>query len=808
MAEETTNKPFTDLGKYNIESRLMVACYICDENGVEIDDYREYKEKGKSLKIITEEYDQEVAYKGKRRYSGPEVGELIYWMYNKDQKNKENLSEFLESRSNIDDITDDMQRYATESDLVVLSDEINTITINPNIINVTNNGKFRRTIYKPSLSIPQEPPLNPEEPIPDPIIVPDESSPDTFTHIHIIDGYSENNKFEDSPFAEIDSPDNCRKLGNTSELYSKRCPSIRFNADPNGGLNKAILQLLQDPRLDEYNLETLIIDNNVTPELQKFKPLSAYSIKENTYVEIFKKFNKIEINNSIISVIFPKGECKANNITLKNCKILANNSTIKISESLVIENCTFLNNNPDSGTKHIIFNCSKDPKISGIILDEVVKLSFICEEDDINISLNSITFNCDSSNSSLKGPIVNLIKFTEATVSGIIKTEECVLSNSQLISCTDCIDVKLNDIELGKESINKTLFSINGFNLFKIDNISGELSDNISSLCTLTNSGTECDITFSEIKVPFTKLCSIVKCNINKFVITDSDFSLEELFSLLNSSIITFKIDNSTLSLIENIEIKLDTIVIDNSTINGKDITFTSRNSINLSKTTISCKNLNINLKEAVKLSTTEITFNVNKIFKLIGDNTETSASRIDFIKTNIEGSEFNIESVESVSFKYIFMMSKNLIINNCKKFSSTDTTIRLNSVNKMSFLKINEVKQTTFLFENGGNINIDSEKCIGEFNFNINSDSNIKRNCKNCKILEVYKNTDNNTLSVSLESNECKSSAFILDKKNLIISPLCKDFKLFKNVPENFEKNTAGKDKYENIYFGEVISE
>ena len=52
-----------------------------------------------------------------------------------------------------------MQRYATESDLVVLSDEINTITINPNIISITNNGKFRRTIYKPSLSIPQEPPL-------------------------------------------------------------------------------------------------------------------------------------------------------------------------------------------------------------------------------------------------------------------------------------------------------------------------------------------------------------------------------------------------------------------------------------------------------------------------------------------------------------------------------------------------------------------------------------------------------------------------------------------------------------------------
>ena len=66
--------------KFTLEPRLLLACYICDDSGKELEP-ADYKEKGTALKVVTEEFQQQVTHKdflnplGRRYYKNPEV----YW---------------------------------------------------------------------------------------------------------------------------------------------------------------------------------------------------------------------------------------------------------------------------------------------------------------------------------------------------------------------------------------------------------------------------------------------------------------------------------------------------------------------------------------------------------------------------------------------------------------------------------------------------------------------------------------------------------------------------------------------------------
>ena len=141
MADEEIKSGFTDQGKFSIDVRLIVACYICDETDTEVENFKDYVEKGRSLKILTEEYDQEIASpKGKRRFTTPDALKIVYWdpkrYYNED------VTPLIEARRDDNAILADMQRFVTGTPAVLLSDETFNTAFNSSINGYKNNNQW------------------------------------------------------------------------------------------------------------------------------------------------------------------------------------------------------------------------------------------------------------------------------------------------------------------------------------------------------------------------------------------------------------------------------------------------------------------------------------------------------------------------------------------------------------------------------------------------------------------------------------------------------------------------------------------
>lgn len=817
MTEE--NPGYTDKGRFTTETRLLVACYICDENDSEIENYKDYAKKGKSVKIVTEEFEQEIPMeKGRRRYCADRSNELVYWMDNVKLYYPEDVTQILSStRESDSEILNDMRDFIRGDiikDLSMVSDNITPANAFNRLINDYNNNNIaRRSIFKPVVSFQPDPipgVIDPEFPdiIPNPIIPPpcdivDENSDTTYYHLQIVDRFCNHDSFEDSPLALIDRPDDCRQIPFVSEIYIRRFPSLMYIANSIDGLDVIINKIVNDPKIRKFNLEKIIIAEHVSIELKRFYPASAYAIKNETLISLFKLFKKVEITNPVISITFPPTEILVNDLIVKNCKIYANNSIVKV-DNLTLENCTFYNNDNNTGQKHIVFNVKSDIDLRGITFNDVIKLSFLSEEDDINATINSITYDCDGSGKNITGALLNLIKFTDTSLTGITKSENCILPSIQLFSFKDCITVKVNEIALGDIPFNGTLFSSSGFDDFSLNEITGNLTTNTGTLCSLSGSGTEANIKFTGIKTnSLDKLCNIVGCDINEFNIVESELSLNKLVSNLNSSTILFKFDNSTITFKENIDINLDTFTLENSKLFGKEINFISKNIITLSKSNITSEKLNINLKNVAKISSSDSSLDCKSINITGQTDNENSSSKIDFVKTSIEGDECIFKSLDVISCNYLYIMSKLFNIDNCKLLDVSDITLRLNRVNKMILSSISDTKQSSFLLENGGTIDIETNKNIGTLKFEVKSDCAIRRKCTNGRFAEIYTNDDNNSLSIMVDSTGCISSLFKVDKKYLNIKVLCEDFKLFKSTPENFNVNIAGKEKYDYIYYG-----
>lgn len=808
---------FTSKGRFTIETRLIVACYICDKNDEEIEDPKDYAKKGKSLKIITEEFDQEIVCEpGRKRYYEPESEEIIYWVNNAKQYYGENVSTILVSRRNDTAIDLSMQRFIRGDVLraVKVTDTIKeSVVFNSKVNDYNNDNTVRISKYKPEILFQPEDipgvidPLYPDI-IPDPITPPAynlvlEDSPTTYYHLQVVDRFCTHDSFTESPEALVDKPDDCRKIPMVSEIYIRKFPSKLYIADAKTGLDAAINKLVRDPKITKYNLEKIIIAQHISIELRKFNPPLAYSIKNDTFKYLFQIFKKVEITNPAISIIFPPTEIITTNLIIKNCKIYANNSTIKLN-SLILDNCTFYNNDDKSGPKSIVFNVQSDIDLRGIIFKDAMKLSFLSEKDGVNATLNTITYDCNASGKNLDGALLNLIKFTEASISTIEKTDDAIMPQLQLFNFKDCITVTVTDLKLNTNAFNSTLFSASGFDSFSVTEVTGELTGNTGTLCNLSSSGTEADINFINIKTKsLDKFCNIVGCDINEFNIIDSEMSLNKLISFLNSKAILFKFDKSTINFKENVNINLDTITLESSKLSGEGINFTSSNSINFSKSNINSKKLNINLKNVAKLSSSESTIDCKSINIVGQTDNENSSSKIDFVRVTLEGDECTFKSLDVVACNYTYIMSKSFIVENCKVFDSSDITVRLNKTKKLSFLSISDTKNTSFILDNGGTIDIESNKHVGTLKFDIKEDCTIRRKCIDGRFAEYYTNIDNKQLSIVVDSTNCKSSIFKVDKKYINIKPLCSDFILFKSIPEGYNMNLAGKEKTDYIYYG-----
>lgn len=806
---------FIETGEFIVETKLMVLCYICDSEGVEVEKFSDYKKLGRCLKIRTEEYYQEKAPKGSRRYTGPDA--YLYVYHDFTRYNAIMVSFIANKRLNEASVLQWLQSTNPLKPLVIASDTTSDVIFDESINGNNNSFLVRRTVYRPEYIIPGTPgtpgdptavPPVPEVPAvpPENTGTPDPLSLDFHTHLLIVDRFANHDNFKESPLADIDTPDDCRMDSNISELYLERFPSLRYNVDGETGLESALQKIVNEPKLADYDLDYLIIGPHVTSELNTFEPRSAYSISWSSYEKLYKRFKKIEVDNTLVNVILPPGDFSPEKLSLKNCIVMANDTNIKCKTPVEMINCTVANSDLKTGVKYLIINTSTDIEITNLTFSEPVKLIIVANTDGLSITINALTFNCNTTGYTVDSPLLTVSNFTNVKIVNITKTNEAITGNTQLISTKNCIDVKISDFILGVEILKGNLLSITGFNSFSLNNIISDIPNPDGVLCNLSSSGPEATIKISLIKTSLKRLCTIVGCDISKINISDCTLNLIEFINTLNSKITTTKVNTCDLTFKNKLVYSFDSLSFDKCNINGTDLDLSSKQNFVLVNSSITCTNLQIRLQNISKLSSNESTFNVSKLFNIDGVDNENNASKIDFVKTNMDGGQMVLSNIDFVSFNFSFIIMEHLKVFNSKVFDSVENTVRVNKCKKISLINVSSVKNSVYYLENGGNIEFITEKCIGKFNFTINSDINMKRKSTNCRLADIFKNDNNNKLSLSIDSNGSKSSAYIIDKSLVSISPLCSDFKLFKYTPANFLINTAGKELYENIYYGLIV--
>jgi len=854
---------------------LMVACYLCDSEGVELESVKDYKEKGTCLKIRTEIVKNEVSIgKNKKRYAGEHVDEFVYYIPNLykgylidltksgSQSDAEiaNVMEFFNNQTNPLTIESDEGvssiQFSNTMENTARSDDNNSssfvrsvsITINEltdkdiigyrskvflsdismqylqdcgygsddfydvveNLWNkhhissdhavFSNNGSFfridittieriaRTMVFRHSLV----------NPLTDEITIND-GNPNKYHYSHISDCFCKHDDYEYDPLVEVDKPDNMRKPGQISELYNERTPSFRYRADDVSGLNKVILNILNDPNLKVYKITKLIIGDHLTPVLEGF-PKKKYTIAEKTYQLMFNRFSDIEINNNSLTIIFPQGNLSVKKLKIVNGTILSNNTIIKIEEDLSLENCTFDNYKEVTTPSHTVFNVSKSVKIDGLIISDIIKLSFITEKPDITGDFSNISFKMSYDNIKYKGSFLILTGFTTLNILDI-DALEAELPSNPLIHMINCITVSITGMK-SKYNFNKNFITAVGFDELNIGDC--EITNTSRTGCFLNISSVteEATIAISKTNLSCNKFINLVKSKVGEFKVSDCNLKFNKFISMIDSSINKVVSNKGTVDCDEFRLNKID-FSYDSTIITSKICSISAKLSGSFNKASIICDSLTLTTEELAKMSAIETIFEATKCIFTSVDNNK---SKLDFTKSSMIGDILEVKNILDVSFGYCYFMSVNNIMSDIDTISFTEGTIRINSVRKFELSNIKTVKNSEMLIYNGpGNLKFntyDIDK-IG-LKFSCYSDVQFIRDTINTKSNEVYVRTaDTINYKVKLTSNNCSSSFIgVENKKDLIISSSSKDFKIFKSADDNFNTATGGRGLYKEIIY------
>lgn len=781
---------------YINEHRIMVACYICDENGKRLK-FEEYLEKGKVLEIVTEETTYEVATQN-RRYRGGRVEEILYWNPDLYHSNLINLD--TESRENEDeDILSDMQRfrsYPQQNPIVFDSDIKNNkeVVFNSKINDHTNNSIIRISEYRNSKLLHSG---NPED---EPQYIPDQDGP-VYTHMRAVERYCSHDKFRDSPFAIIDTVDDHVKLGIVSEIYANMTPSVRYVTKD---LNKTILSIISDNRLQKYNFKKIIIGEHNTPVLKNIKS-KDYRIEEKTFQILFDRFKEVEINNTIVNIIFPEGKINIENLELVNCNISTNNTTINIEKELKIYNCTFVNNGSDGEVRHLVFNISSDIKVETININDISRLSFININDtpNLNAEFINIKYNLRADNK-VKGSLVNIVGFMDLSVTGVNKSDNTFMPNLTLLNIISCTTITIFNID-NKSDNYKNLLSIKGFDELNIDSLIDK-SDNSRTLLNISKISDESEINLSEIKTSCNKIVNFTGANLYNFSVNDSIIKCNKFWSLINSDINKINLNDSDIDIMEEFTFNgFQSIDFHETSMYVKDmLKFIVGTELSFTKSTIESEKMEIVLDKKTSVYANDTYFDINKSFKIHNGD---ESSRIDLVKSTFEGDLLEITDSNVLDFSYCFILNREFLIKDISALDFIETTLRINKLNRLLIEDIGNIKPSDLFIDNGGDFILETKNIEGLFRFLIKENTKINRNSIESKTSESYKkNKDNINFKLIIDSIGGGSSGYFLDNKSdIIVNPLCADFNLFKPYPENFNKSSAGKGVYENIYYGKI---
>ena len=803
------------------EPLLMLACYICDESGNELE-YKDYKEKGKTLKIVTEEVLQEVVPNNEKRYDEP----ALYWdpkvykdldtSYTKvteislpipdsngetmpPVEKKTFVPDYLVKRDLIDEkLEPKMDRFKTSGKFMKVVDGSLSLAENVKLKGVNNYGLVvRRSVYMNNTKIETINPLNPLETITTYMPIPDLGK---FTQLNIIDRYGTHDTYVEDPYVEISTPENTRKI-QAYESYANKLPSRVYKVTLKEGLDFGINKLIKDPTMVKYTFTKLIISKNVSTSLKHFN--NNYSIKESTFKTLFSTFKDVEIENNLLDIIFPNGKLELNSLKLKDCRLLTNNTMVKVNGKLTIENISIRSNG--SNIHFTGFSVKDSVKIDSINVTGPSLFNITYEGDDktkeIALSNVKYTFNNTDKKQRAK-PVMTIGGFSKATVTKFDKSTSDILSMIPL-KFVNCGKVSIVEAKFG-ESIHELALILmesgTEFSIMDFDDLSGSKSGTCFNLSKLSS---EAKVSLTDCNVNSSRVFSLNSCELGELTITDSTLNLVSSFFKFigNKEIPKFNINKTKVSFSEDVSIDVLESTMDNVEIVAPNITFNINNNLKLMTSLLKINgNVNLNLVDGAKVNFRETPIACKHIVSMKGKNIASNTT-IEMIKSIVEGSEWIISDIHMIDLQLSPIASRKVEFKNITTLKSDESPIRTNIVGE--FKTNNIIKSSAvFTMENGGSISLKSHDTYGKLTF-ITEDklTTIDREVYNSGVYDKY----TGDFKLKVVSFNSLSSAFVVDDvTKFIVSPTCSDFKFFKKInPIEFIESNVGKKLYETIHYG-----
>lgn len=846
MEEQTPEKLVEYKEEFIIVPRLMLATFVCDDDGNELE-FDDYKEKGTCIKVVTEEVLQEVAVREHRLYE--EQSKKFYWK-NSDPILYSHEGKFLNGTRDNNGTIVDITREEIALDKVkgllsnMIIKDVNGVVTNPSDrirfvlpdnnnltqhndtqyngatvkydTNIIANSKIENDKSYTNSTIYDHRSFAKAREIPTSTTTPKELEVVTgtgaarFTIMRVSDSFAMTDKHVEDPRVEIGTIDNRRKMM-IYETYSNRTPSKIYKVTPEDGLDKGILDIITDPKLSYYkNLKKLMISENTRPgELQYFTSRN-YSIKEETYQKMFDRFKDVSIENMLLEVIFPSKELELNNLKLFNCKIRSNNGIITVNNKLELDNVTITGDN--KVFKSTTFKCKDSVTIPSLNFINVGRLNIICSEKDKNCDISNVVVKCSSNEVVRKTRVSNILLyidgFLETNITSFKKEKDFDLNNVILLRVMNSNKVSITEFDRGNtphKSVIIHLDNVQEVNISKYINDTMEVKD-INKNIFITNMKVG-KINISDSKVNGNELLNISSSEVGEIVIKECVFLLNKFIRGINSlDIPVIKIDDSTFTLYDKFNMTYDDVTFSNCIINIKnsESSIISKNKVTFNDSTIGSDKLHIGFTESGK-----ILFNSSNILikELNIDNTIGTNNICEFTQTKIESDILFISNINTISNKYSFYNIKNIRFDKIGILKSMETELYAPIIKSFIMTNIVSIPKVDFVIAGGEVIDIVTENCKGIISYSIRENNTlINRKSVSCKIVEIYNQNDKD-ITLRVNSTNCKNSAYIVDKvTNILVDPMSIDYRKFTKIdPIVFSESIINSVDIDTIYYGKV---
>ncbi len=793
------------------EPRLLLAAYICDDEGNNLE-YKDYLEKGTTLKVVTEEQMQEVNNDGRR------FGDKWYWNHDDIKDRTSDIS--LLNLNTIEDLTSELSLKMSQ-----FPDGVTTYSYDgsgrdnyemnmesrilkgysniggPSMVQYQKFAKAVVTITTPTVGGGLGDLIDGPEIEPITTITPDPDA-GVFHYASFVEKVGTHDKYSIDEFSETSGPEDTRKLM-ASEIYSgEELPSFAYRMSvEQGGLDGLINRLLTDPSVFEYPVDKLILDKNVALKMDYFKG-EDYSIKPATYAKIFDKFKKFESSNHLVDISFPDETLEMDSLKLKSCRILVEGGDIRVKESLILDACIFDTNSTTIET--IGFKGDGEVKFTGATINGPVSIT-LASETQPDLTIAGLIYNLKYDGTDIPKSIFNIMGFGTVKLMDAIVSEECSVPSGSFVTLNNNNIVKLTNFEINSlRETDKADVTIKGSSEVTITEFK---STNTNSKVPAINIGdvtTGGKVKLSDVVVTRKSILQLTNSKISLLSLNGCVCKSDKLYTYLDSDAAETKIVKSTLTL-KKLDLSIVKGSINDSTINGDVFNLDVDGKVNLTNTIINSEKFN--LKFLNTGGTTSLTkCNIKSKICTYGlnytpGNDDSSKNSLTFVKSADSGKDCTISDIKTVSYKYSEMGTTNYTFNRC------DIRITENKVNSLTSdgMSFNDcvLKKSTMTVLNNGLYTFKYDNSEATMDIELSEANLIMYNMVSSGILNTYKNDVPFKIRVS-ESTDCDSSAIVYSGEcNFIVPPIVKDFKKFSKVEEGFKTNKSGKGTYSEIHYG-----